>query len=81
MRESRRKFGLEVNTGKTKYMFIPRHKNAGQNNNLLIANISFENVARCWHLEMTVTKQNSIHEEIYSRLNSANGCCHYVQKL
>jgi hypothetical protein len=33
------------------------------------------------YLGMTVTNQNLIHEEMKSRLNSGNACCHSVQKL
>jgi len=37
--------GLEINTEKTKYMFMFCHWNAGQNQNPKIANKSFENLA------------------------------------
>jgi hypothetical protein len=37
--------GLEVNTEKTKYTLMSRHKNAGQNHNIKIGDRSFENVA------------------------------------
>jgi hypothetical protein len=36
--------GLEVNTEKTKYMFMSRHQNVGKNHSLVIGNKSFENV-------------------------------------
>jgi hypothetical protein len=60
---------LEVNTEKTKCMVVSHHQNACQNKNLLIAKISFENVAKFICLETAVRNQNRIHEEIKSRLN------------
>jgi hypothetical protein len=36
---------LEVNVEKTKYMLVPRDKNAGQNLDIKTANRSFENVS------------------------------------
>jgi hypothetical protein len=38
--------GLELDTEKTKYMFVSCHQNAGHNYKLKIANRPFENVAR-----------------------------------
>jgi hypothetical protein len=32
-------------------------------------------------LGVTVTDQNLVHEEIKSRLNSVNACCHSIQNL
>jgi len=37
-----REIGLEVNTNKTKYIFMSRHQNAGENHNLLIDGKSFK---------------------------------------
>jgi hypothetical protein len=36
--------GLEMNVEKTKYMLLARHQNAGQNQDIKIANMSFENL-------------------------------------
>ena len=36
--------GLEVNSEKTKYMITSRHQNVIQNQNIVIGNLSFENV-------------------------------------
>jgi sorting nexin-29 len=73
--------GLEVNSEKTKYMFMSRHQTTGQSNYKRVANKSFENVAKFKYLGSTLTDQNCIHEEIRSRLNSGNACYHAVQNL
>jgi hypothetical protein len=54
---------------------------SGQNHNIKIGNRSFENLAQFKYLEMTVTNQNVIQEEIKRRLNSGNACYHPVQNL
>jgi hypothetical protein len=38
-------------------------------------------VAKFKYLRITVTDQNSIHEDIKSRLNLGNICYHFVQRL
>jgi hypothetical protein len=76
-----RDIGLEINAQKTKYMIISRHPNSGQNQNIRIANESFENVAKFKYLGTTLTNQNDIHDEIKSRLNSGNACYYSVQNL
>jgi hypothetical protein len=72
---------LEVNSEKTKYMFMSRHQTAGQRNYVRVANKSFEKVAKLNYLGSTLTDQNYIHEEIRSRLYSGNACYHAVQNL
>jgi hypothetical protein len=74
-----RDIGLEINAEKTKYVVLSRHPNTGQNQNIRIANESFENVAKFRYLETTLTNQNDIHDEIKSRLNSGNAYYYSVQ--
>jgi hypothetical protein len=78
--EASRDVGLEINAKKTKYM-MSQHLNSGQNQNIRIANESFENVAKFNYLGMTLTNKNDIHNEIKSRLNLGNPCYHSVQNL
>jgi hypothetical protein len=79
--EASRDIGLEINADKTKYMIMSRHRNSGQNQNIGIANESFENVATFKYLGTTLTNQNDIHDEIKSRLNSGIACYYSVQDL
>jgi hypothetical protein len=79
--EASRDDGLEINAEKTKYMIMSHNPNSGQNQNIRIVNESFENVAKFIYLEMKLTNQNGIHDEIKSRLNSENACYHSVQNL
>jgi hypothetical protein len=79
--EASRDVDLEINAEKTKYMIMSRHSNSGQNQNIRIANESFENVAKFKYLGRTLTNQNDIRDEIKSRLNSRNACYHSVQNL
>jgi hypothetical protein len=73
--------GLEVNPEKTKYKLMSRSQKIGQKHSIKIANRSFEYVAKLKYPGTTLTDQNCMHEEINSRLNSGNACCHSVQSL
>jgi hypothetical protein len=48
-------------------MVVSRNRNRGENHNLLIANKSFEDVAKFKYLEATITNENCIHKEIKGR--------------
>jgi hypothetical protein len=56
-------------------------QNAGQNDNIKMANKSLKNVAEFAYLGTTVTNENCMLEEIKSRLNLGNVCYHLVQSL
>jgi hypothetical protein len=60
-----KEIGLELNTDKTKYMVMSRDGNAGRGDGVKINNRSIE---RFKYLGVTLTDQNSIQEEIKSRL-------------
>jgi hypothetical protein len=79
--DANKEVGLEINIEKTKCMLLSRHQNVGQNRDLKIAKISFENVSQFKYLGTTGTNQNLIQEEIKRRLNSGNVCYHWVQNL
>ena len=66
---------------KTKCMVMPRDQNAGRINSVRIGNSTFERVEEFKYLGTTLTNQNSITEEIKSRLRSGNACYHSVQNL
>jgi len=60
-------------------MFRDRH--AGRSQSMQIDNSSLERVEVFRYLGTTLTNQNSIQEEIKSRMNSGNACYHSVQNL
>jgi len=76
-----REIGLEVSADKTKYMVVSRDQNAGRIRSVRIDNSTFERVEEFKYLGTTLTNQNSITEEIKSRLKSGNAFYHSVQNL
>jgi len=74
-------FGLEVNADKTKYLVMSRDKNIRCSHYINMDNSSLARVEECKYLEKTLANQNSIQEEIKSRLKSGNACYHSVQNL
>jgi hypothetical protein len=73
-----KEIGLEVNTDKTKYMVMSRDRNAGRGDGVKIDNRSIERVEEFKYLGATLTDQNSIQEEIKSRLKLGNACYYSV---
>jgi len=76
-----KEIGLEVNADKTKYMVMSRDQNAGRSHNIKTDNNSFERLQYFKYFGTNLTKQNSIQEEIKSRLKSGNAGYHSVQNL
>jgi len=62
-------------------MVMSRDQNAGRNHSVRIDNSTFERAEEFKCLGTTLTNQNSIPEEIKSRLRSGNACYHSVQNL
>jgi len=60
---------------------MSRDQNAGRSHSMKIDNSAFERVDEFKYLGTTLTNQNSIQEEIKSRLKSGNACYHAVQNL
>jgi hypothetical protein len=70
--EASRYVGLEINAEKTTYVMKSHHSNSGHNQNIRIANESFENMAKFKYLGTTLTNQNGINDKTRIRLNSGN---------
>ena len=62
-------------------MIMSREQNAGRSHSMKINNSSIEKVEEFKYLGTTLTNQNSIQEEIKSRLKLGNACYYSVQNL
>jgi len=60
---------------------MSRDQNAGRNHSVRINNSTFERLKEFKYLGTTLTHQNSVPEEIKSRLRLGNVCYHWVQNL
>jgi hypothetical protein len=79
--DASKEVGLQVDPEKTKCMLMLRSLKIGQKHSIKIANRPFEDVAKFGYLGTTLIDENCMHEEIKSRLNSGNACCHSIQSL
>jgi len=71
----------QIYPNETVYMVMSRDQNAGRIHSVKINYSSFERVEELKYLVTTLTHQNSIPEEIKSRLRLGNACYHSVQNL
>jgi len=62
-------------------MVMSRDQNAGQSHSIKIDDSSSERVEEFRYLGTTFMYQNSVQEEIKSRLKSGNACYNLVQNL
>jgi hypothetical protein len=76
-----KEIGVEVNTDKTNYIVMSRYQNAGRRHSMNTDNVSFERVEELKYLGTNLTNQNSIQEEIKSRMKQGNACYHSVQNI
>jgi len=64
-----KEIGLQVSAHETKYMIVFRDQNAGRIHSMKMDNSPIESVEEFKYLGATLTNQNSIQEEIKSRLS------------
>ena len=74
-------FYLDITLSVAKYMVMSRDQNARRIHSVRIDNSNFDRVEEFKYLGTTLTNQNSIAEEIKSRLKSGDACYHSVQNL
>jgi len=63
------------------YMVMSRDQNTGRIHSVRIDNSTFERMEDFKYLGTSITNQNSVSEEIKSRLRSGNACYHSVQNI
>jgi len=73
--------GLAVRADITVYRVMSGVQNARLNHDIKIDSKSFERVEQFKYFRTTLTNQNSIQEEIKSRLQPGSSCYHSVQNL
>ena len=73
--------GLAVNTGKTKYMKIGRHRGMKANAHIKIGSKSYEKAKTFKYLASLLTNKNCIQEELKYRLKVGNAHYYSVQTL
>jgi len=78
---SSKQTGIEANAEKTKHMIMSCDRYPGKNHNIKIHNKAFERVEQFIYLGTILTNQNSIHEDIKSKMKSGNVCYHSVQNV
>ena len=62
-------------------MITSHHQNVIQNQNVVIGNLSFENVEKFRYLGVTVTNTNDIREEFKRGINMGNACYYSLEKI
>jgi hypothetical protein len=76
-----KEIGLEVNADEIKFMVMSRERNVGRDDSVKIDNSSIQSVEELKYLGTMLTDQNSIQDEIKSRLKLGKGSYHLVQNL
>ena len=70
-----------MNSEKTKYMSTSRHQNVIQNQNIVIGNLSFENVEKLKYLGVMIINTNNTYKEIKLWINMGKACCYSLEKI
>ena len=76
-----KEIGLEVNGDKTKKIVVSQDQIAARRHGIKADNSTFERVEEFRYLGTTLRNQNSIEEEIKSRLKLGNACYDLVQNF